>query len=143
MSGFRAINDSLLPGEFKPKNRLLEAQTLGKTIENWNVTLSEIYKIYKAINPADIEITASTFTTILNSLSTLRKDGILDRTDLRAMREVQEKYIQMSLILAYDDDVPLDSIGLLEPTLYELLKLLEQRRLKTSSSFFLFLKRIE
>src|SRR5437762_14107063 len=112
-SGFRAINDSLLPGEFKPKNRLLETQTLGKTIEDWSVTLSEIYRIYKSINPVDIDVSGPTFTTILNSLNTLRKDGILDKNELRAMREVQEKYIQMSLILAYDDDVPLDSIGLL------------------------------
>ena len=138
MPDFKAINDSLLPGEFKPKNRLLESQTLDKTIETWNVTLTEIYKIYKDINTSDTDATGLTFTTIMNSLNTLRKDGILGKTDLRAMREVQEKYIQMSLILAYDDDLPLASIGLLEPILYELLKLLEQRRLKASlsASFF-------
>lgn len=113
MSAFKAINDTLLPEAFKP-NLSKKGEDRDELFQRWREELVNAYELYSSAESSD------SMHAVIQTLRKLYEDGVLGKNNRRTVKEVQEKYAQLTMIMVHEDFTPEASLDLLEDPLIKL-----------------------
>ena len=113
MGAFKAINDSLLPEAFKPTT-LKKSEDKDEVFGRWRDELVSAYEAYQESNDSE------SMPLVVKTLKILFDEGALTRNNRRTVRELQEKYSQLAMIMSHEKLLPEDLLHYLEDPLIKL-----------------------
>lgn len=111
--GFKAINDTILPEAFKP-SALKKGEDREELFNRWRDDLLSAYELYSSsADPESMKLVCQT-------LKRLYNEGALVKNNRRTVKELQEKYIQLTMLMAREELLAEDGLCLLEDPLIKL-----------------------